>query len=134
MRARIRAARRHPAARARLVYQWQMRRLMSVGVLMVRAGCGTVAHWLCAFTLATVAKYSPGMIPVPVYRKESLGDRLAAAVVLAVVAAVAVAARCVAAVAERRTLHTTDTRPVGMPVRGPGPGSRPARLGRHAMT
>jgi hypothetical protein len=133
MRARIRAARRHPAARARLVYRVQMRRLMSVGVLMVRAGCGTVAHWLCAFTLATVAKFSPGFIPTPVQRRDWLGVRLAAAAVLAAVAAACVAAWSMAAVAELRIVHPTDTRPAATPVRGPGWTSRLARFGRYAM-
>ncbi|MDG9679045.1 hypothetical protein QCZ28_33985 [Micromonospora sp. DH14] len=133
MRARVRAARRHPAARARLLYRWQMQRLMSFGVVMVRAGCGTVAHWLCAFTLATVAKFSPGSIPVPIQRRDGLAVRLAVAATLATLAAACVAAWSMTAVAELRIIHPTDTRPVATPVRGPGLASRLARLGRYAM-
>jgi len=110
-----------------------MQRLMSFGVLMVKAGCGTVADWLCTFTLATVAKYSPGSIPVPIQRRDGFTVRLAIAATLATLAAACVAAWSMAAVAQLRILHPTDTRPAATPVRGPGLASRLAQLGRYAM-
>lgn len=120
MRARIRAARLHPAARGRYEYRLGMRRMVSIGVWLVRRGV-SATEALCTWALHVLAEAGGiALPPNPRPARPTLAE-LAARVAERVAERVAiVAADTRDHLAVARTRDSAEIRTESVPCRAPG--------------